>query len=48
MRKLGHRRTFGRIEMTAHDLMLGLILVTFTAFAVALLGVSLWSGAKKG
>lgn len=39
---------FGNSDMTAHDIMLGLIMATFAAFALALLGVSLWSGAKKG
>jgi hypothetical protein len=34
--------------MTAHDLMLGLILATFGAFAVTLFGVSLWAGGNKG
>ena len=33
--------------MTAHDLMLGLIVATFATFAVVLLGVSLWAGGSK-
>ena len=34
--------------MTAHDLMLGLILATFSTFAVVLFGVSLCAGGKRG
>jgi len=34
--------------MSAHDLMLGLVVATFATFAVVLFGVSLWAGGSKG